>query len=193
MLQRANSKLQRLKSLNGWVVASNSRPRMAWDYFIAILSLYVAFEVSFVVAFQAEPVGGAVAFDSLLDFLFCLDIVLILLTSRKDEWGEETLNPRPYLRGERRVACWFPLKDAVGCRLQGIGACCDRDAMRRRRGLRFTLFFLQPYSPGWFTVDLVSALPLNLLTSSRIVHLIKLLRITRIIRIFHQIVSANSK
>ena len=99
LAQRASAKLQSLKSLDGWVVSSNSRLREAWDYGIALLSFYVAFEVSFMVAFDVDQGASLDALDALLDAVFCLDMVVILLTTLRDEWGEEVLKPSQYLRG----------------------------------------------------------------------------------------------
>jgi hypothetical protein len=78
-----------------------NRQRIAWDYLVAVLALVVAFKVSFEVGFKVRQTPGLWAIDSLLDVVFCVDILIVLATKQQNEWGTERLDATRYFKG------WF--------------------------------------------------------------------------------------
>lgn len=83
--------------------------RIAWDYLVAVLALVVAFKVSFEVGFKVFQSPALWAVDSVLDVLFCVDILIVLRTRSPNEWGSKGPDAARYLKGACgcvRMAWW---------------------------------------------------------------------------------------
>ena len=74
--------------------------RIAGDYLVAVLALVVAFKVSFEVGFRVYQTPALWAIDSVLDVLFCVDILIVLRTRSANEWGSKGPDAARYLKGE---------------------------------------------------------------------------------------------
>jgi hypothetical protein len=70
--------------------------RVKWDLFVMSLAIWNCFSIPFVIAFKPKEADhpAMVTFDSLIDFLFIIDILICFRTSYLHaSTGEEIMDP----------------------------------------------------------------------------------------------------
>ena len=96
--------------------------KVAWDWLILLLILYTAISEPFAVCFYAQYTGNKLpqgVFDTLVDVLFIVDIILTFFTTVHDSKGDLVVSKREIRRAYLKV--WFPIDVVAAVPYSAIG------------------------------------------------------------------------
>ena len=83
-----------VKTIPEFMLSFNDSKRVQWDICVILMTIFNCFYIPFNIAFEPSIYYELEIFNSLIDFIFYLDIILNLRTTYMTKNGEEIMNQR---------------------------------------------------------------------------------------------------
>mmetsp|Transcript_67833 Transcript_67833/g.187524 ORF Transcript_67833/g.187524 Transcript_67833/m.187524 type:complete len:409 (-) Transcript_67833:1903-3129(-) len=180
------------------LISHSSTERIAWDLFLAVLTVLVVLFIPVKMGFDWKLNGSPLIVERTIDYIFLFDVCLNFRTSYEDEGGSWVgWHARPIclriLRLNKRTPIQFatppprnpssvklPNPDLIMTPLQDTN---EEVTNSRKIAMR--------YLKGWFWIDLISSIPFpesdeidpNMAKSLKFVRVLRILKLARVVRL----------